>query len=307
MRGVETFVRAVELGSIAAAARRLGISAAAASQNIARLETALGARLLTRTTRSLALTDNGEVYFQRVKGLLNELELAKQAVSAMQGEVGGKLTIACSAAFSRHVLAPLIPGFNQLYPQISLELIATDRRIDLIKESVDISIRIRQQLQDGLVARPLATLPFIFCASPDYLQRAGYPDTPQALLNHDCLMFRIPVDGRIFRWAFIRDGRRYEPDIRITAVSDDIDVLARMALAGGGITRLAAFVAEPYLKTGQLQQLFNAEHAPEVQVEAEPLEFYFCMADRYANTPKVAAFYDYLYEHLPEKWHAKTG
>lgn len=307
MRGVETFVRAVELGSIAAAARRLGISAAAASQNIARLETALGARLLTRTTRSLALTDNGEVYFQRVKGLLNELELAKQAVSAMQGEVGGKLTIACSAAFSRHVLAPLIPGFNQLYPQISLELIATDRRIDLIKESVDISIRIRQQLQDGLVARRIATLPFIFCASPDYLERAGYPDTPQALLNHDCLMFRIPVDGRIFRWAFIRDGRRYEPDIRITAVSDDIDVLARMAAAGGGITRLAAFVAEPYLKTGQLQQLFNAEHAPEVQVEAEPLEFYFCMADRYANTPKVAAFYDYLYEHLPEKWHAKTG
>jgi DNA-binding transcriptional LysR family regulator len=307
MRGVETFVRAVELGSIAAAGRRLGISAAAASQNIARLESVLGARLLTRTTRSLALTDNGEVYFQRVKGLLNELELAKQAVSAIQGEVGGKLTIACSAAFSRHVLAPLIPGFIQRYPQINLELLATDRRVDHLKEGVDISIRIRQQLQDGLVARRLAIIPFIFCASPVYLEYAGYPDSLQALLNHDCLMFRIPVDGHIFRWAFICDGRRYEPDIKITAVSDDIDMLARMAVAGGGIARLAAFVAEPFIETGKLQPLFGREHTPQMKAEAEPLEFYFCVADRYAKTPKVTAFFDYLYEYLPAKWHVKTG
>lgn len=164
------------------------------------------------------------------KGLLNELELAKQAISSMQGEVRGKLTIACSAAFSRHVLAPLIPEFHRRYPQINLELLATDRRVDHLKGGVDISIRIRQQLQDGLVASRIAILPFIFCASPAYLQRAGYPDTPQALLNHDCLMFRIPGDGQVLRWTFIREGRRYEPDIKVTAISDDIDMLARMAV-----------------------------------------------------------------------------
>lgn len=302
LRGVENFVRTVELGSIAAAARALSISPAAASQNIARLEAALGTRLLTRTTRRLALTDAGEIYFQRVKGLLQELELAEQAVSALQGEVGGKLKVACSAAFARHVLAPLIPGFQKAYPQISLEVVATDRRIDHIQEGVDISIRIRQQLEDGVIARRLATVPLLFCAAPTYLEQAGCPDSPQALLQHDCLMFRIPVDGKIFPWAFIRDGQRYQPQVRATMISDDIDMLARIAVAGGGITRLAAFVAQPYVDNGQLIPLFNQEHGPEVEVEAEPLEFFFCMTDRYAKTPKVTALYDYLSQQLPGEW-----
>ncbi|WP_297809375.1 LysR family transcriptional regulator [uncultured Methylophaga sp.] len=302
LRGVENFVRTVELGSIAAAARALSISPAAASQNIARLEAALGTRLLTRTTRRLALTDAGEIYFQRVKGLLQELELAEQAVSALQGEVGGKLKVACSAAFARHVLAPLIPGFQKAYPQISLEVVATDRRIDHIQEGVDISIRIRQQLEDGVIARRLATVPLLFCAAPTYLEQAGCPDSPQALLQHDCLMFRIPVDGKIFPWAFIRDGQRYQPQVKATMISDDIDMLARIAMAGGGITRLAAFVAQPYIDNGQLIPLFNQEHGPEVEVEAEPLEFFFCMTDRYAKTPKVTALFDYLSQQLPAEW-----
>lgn len=302
LRGVENFVRAVELGSIAAAARALDISPPAASQNIARLEASLGVRLLTRTTRKLALTDAGEVYYQRVKGLLQELELAEQAVSALQGEVGGKLKIACSAAFARHVLAPLIPGFQQAYPQISLEILATDRRIDHIQEGVDVSIRIRQQLEDGIIARRLATVPLLFCAAPSYLEQAGCPGSPQALLQHDCLMFRIPVDGKIFPWAFIRDGQRYQPEIKATMISDDIDMLAQIAAAGGGITRLAAFVAQPYIDNGKLSPLFNQEHGPQVEVEAEPLEFFFCMTDRYAKTPKVAALYEYLLSNLPHGW-----
>lgn len=302
LRGVENFVRTVELGTIAAAARALSISPAAASQNIARLEAALGTRLLTRTTRKLALTDAGEIYFQRVKGLLQELELAEQAVSALQGEVGGKLKVACSAAFARHVLAPLIPGFQKAYPQISLEVLATDRRIDHIQEGVDISIRIRQQLEDGVIARRLATVPLLFCAAPAYLEQAGCPDSPQALLQHDCLMFRIPVDGKIFPWAFIRDGQRYQPQVKATMISDDIDMLAKIAVAGGGITRLATFVAQSYIDNGQLIPLFNQEHGPEVEVEAEPLEFFFCMTDRYAKTPKVRALYDYLSQQLPAEW-----
>jgi DNA-binding transcriptional LysR family regulator len=300
LRGIESFIRAVELGSIAAAARALAVSPAATSQNIARLETQLGARLLTRTTRKLALTDAGEVYYQRVKGLMQELELAEQAVSALQGEVGGKLKIACSAAFARHVLAPLLAGFQQAYPQISLELIATDRRTDHIGEGVDVSIRIRQQLEENMVARKLATVPLLFCASPDYLARAGYPISPQALLQHDCLMFRVPVDGRIFRWAFIRDGKRYEPQVKVAMISDDIDTLAKMAVSGGGIARLAEFVARPYLEKEALIPLF--EQGPQVEVEAEPLEFYFCVTDRYARTPKVAALYDYLSTQLPAIW-----
>jgi DNA-binding transcriptional LysR family regulator len=300
LRGIESFVRAVELGSIAAAARVLGVSAAATSQNIARLEKQLATRLLTRTTRKLALTDAGEIYYQRVKGVMQELELAEQAITAHKDEVGGKLKIACSAAFARHVLAPMLADFQRIYPQISLELIATDRRTDHISEGVDVSIRIRQQLDEGMVARKLATVPLLFCASPEYLARAGYPITPQALLHHDCLMFRVPVDGRLFRWVFIRDQQRYEPEVKVAMISDDIDTLARMAVSGGGIARLAAFVAAPYLEKGDLIALF--EQGPKVEVEAEPLEFYFCITDRYARTPKVNAFYDYLLAKLPAKW-----
>ncbi len=300
LRGIESFVRAVELGSIAAAARVLGVSAAATSQNIARLEKQLATRLLTRTTRKLALTDAGEIYYQRVKGVMQELELAEQAITAHKDEVGGKLKIACSAAFARHVLAPMLADFQRIYPQISLELIATDRRTDHISEGVDVSIRIRQQLDEGMVARKLATVPLLFCASPEYLARAGYPITPQALLHHDCLMFRVPVDGRLFRWVFIRDQQRYEPEVKVAMISDDIDTLARMAVRGGGIARLAAFVAAPYLEKGDLIALF--EQGPKVEVEAEPLEFYFCITDRYARTPKVNAFYDYLLAKLPAKW-----
>jgi DNA-binding transcriptional LysR family regulator len=300
LRGIESFVRAVELGSIAAAARALAVSPAATSQNIARLEMQLGTRLLTRTTRKLALTDAGEIYYQRVKGLMQELELAEQAVTALKGEVGGKLKIACSAAFARHVLAPMLAGFQAAFPQISLELIATDRRTDHIGEGVDVSIRIRQQLEDNMVARKLATVPLLFCASPEYLGKAGYPISPQALLHHDCLMFRVPVDGRLFRWAFIRDGQRYEPEVKVAMISDDIDTLARMAVSGGGIARLAEFVATPYLEKGELIALF--EKGPQVEVEAEPLEFYFCVTDRYARTPKVAAFYDYVIANLPVTW-----
>jgi DNA-binding transcriptional LysR family regulator len=302
LRGVESFVWAVSLGSIAAAARRLEISSAAASQNIARLEQELGTRLLNRTTRRLALTDSGEVYYQRVKGLVQELALAKEAVTAMRGDIRGKLTVAGSAAFARHVLSPLLPGFNRMHPQLSVELAATDRRIDHLKEGIDVSIRIRPQLEPGIVARRLATVPTLFCAAPDYLQKAGVPQSPEALRQHDCLVFRVPVDGRILPWGFIRDGQRFEPDVRATMISDDIDVLARLAVAGGGITRLASFVAEPYIASGQLKQIFHQDLVPEVEAVPEPLEYYLCMTDRHAQTPKVRALGDYLRQQLPPGW-----
>ncbi|MBN7823121.1 LysR family transcriptional regulator, partial [Bowmanella yangjiangensis] len=153
LRGLESFVKAVESGSIAAGARLQGISAAAASQNIARLEQSLGVRLLTRTTRSLALTDAGALYLERVQTVLQDLELARSDVADLQDEPRGQLRIAASAAFGRHVLAPLIPGFMARHPRIRCELLTTDGVVDHVQEGVDISIHIEQQLQSGLVAR----------------------------------------------------------------------------------------------------------------------------------------------------------
>lgn len=302
LRGVESFVRSVELGSLAAASRRLGISAAAISQNIARLESALGTRLLTRTTRRLALTDTGEVYYQRVKGLLQEMELAAEAVSFIEGKVSGRLKIACSAAFARHVVAPLLPAFHQQYPELSIELIASDRHVDHVKEGIDVSIRIREQLDENLVANRLTTVPLVYCASPSYLDTNGIPGSIAELRQHRCLMFKIPVDEKIVGWSFLRQGQRFQPEVRTAMICDDIDMLANITLAGGGIARIAAFVVTEPVADGRLIPLFEADSHSELHGEPEPLDYYFCVADRFAKTLKVRVFQDFLHQNLPSSW-----
>jgi DNA-binding transcriptional LysR family regulator len=302
LRGIESFVKAVESGSIAAGARLLGISAAAASQNIARLEASLGIRLLTRTTRSLALTESGELYFGQVRNVLRDLELARSNATLQHDQPQGRLRIAASAAFGRYVLAPMLPAFCARYPRIACELSTTDRSVNHIQESVDISIRIPQQLDDGLVARQIASVPSIYCAAPAYLQRAGIPRTPEQLSEHDCLAFKVAVDGRLMPWRFVRDGVRFEAQLRVALVSDDIDVLARVAVNGGGITRLAAFVAEPLLASGQLQQLFVEPGKTDGQALIEPLDYYLCVRNRYELTPKVRAFIEHVAQSLRDDW-----
>ncbi len=192
---INTYIRVVENGSIAAAARAQGMSAAAVSQSITRLEAHLGVRLLSRTTRSMALTESGTRYFEKVRHIPGDIDLASQAAT-VETKPHGSLCIATTAAFGRHVLAPLMPAFKDAYPRINIELISTDRSVDHRLEGVDVSIRIEAQLNDQLIARRIASRPFVFCASPAYLDRAGMPTTPEELKQHTCLVFRYPTDGR---------------------------------------------------------------------------------------------------------------
>jgi DNA-binding transcriptional LysR family regulator len=290
---ISSFIQVVETGSIVAAGRALGISAAAVSQHLARLEAHLQTRLLSRTTRSMALTESGALYYAKVRHVQRDLELAHQAV-ANAGEPQGRLCVATTAAFGRHVLAPLIPGFQARYPRLSIEIISTDRRVNHLQEVIDVSIRIKPQLEERLVARLIAQVPFIFCASSAYLQRAGWPQAPEDLKHHACLVFRYPVDGRFLRWGFVRDGERFDAPFNATMISDDIDLLAQLAVHGGGITRLADFIAQPFLDSGQLVPLFDAAQRSSAYAEPEPMEVYACVTDQSALTTKIRAFIDYL-------------
>lgn len=240
LRSIETFVKALEGGSIASAARQLGISPAAASQNIARLERELGTRLITRTTRSMALTEAGERYLARVGPVLQELEKAQSDLSQLHGELQGRLRIACMAAFGRHVLAPLLPAFAAQHPRLELELLVVDRQVDVLKEDVDISVRYRDVLEPGMAVRQLAAVPRVLCASPAYLQAHGRPRTAQDLLDHACLLYRREADGRFMRWPFSRDGKRVDPQLRVTAIASDVDALTEMAVAGAALSGSAA-------------------------------------------------------------------
>ncbi|MGH8485320.1 MAG: LysR family transcriptional regulator [Pseudomonas sp.] len=295
---IKSFIKVVEAGSIAGGARTLGLSAAAVSQNIARLEAHLDVRLLSRTTRSMALTPNGALYYEKVKHIERELEQAHQAITTPDTKPKGHLCIASSSAFGRHVLAPLIPAFSALYPQLSIELVTNDRRVNHVQEGVDVSIRIKPQLEDGLLARRIAQVPFICCASPAYLAQAGWPESPEQLKQHRCLVFRYPVDGRFLRWGFAREGLRFDAEFGEMLISDDIDVLTQMAVNHGGIARLADFVARPLIERGQLVALFEYSQPAQAYAQTEPMDIYLCVADRFAMTPKVRVFMEYLLGHL---------
>lgn len=301
LSGINSFVKAVEYGSIAAAARQLGITAAAASQNIARLEQYMGVRLLTRTTRRLALTESGRVYYAKVGDVLQQLELAKSAVTELRGAPQGRLRVATSVAFGRHILAPLIPAFSARYPAVSVELILTDHSVNHIKEEIDISIRFKQQLEAQLVSRRLVTIPMIICASPEYLRNAGRPIEPEELKHHACLLFRLAFDGLLLRWGFIRNGVRFEPEIHPSIISNDIDTLAQLAVAGAGIARLGSFIAAPLIASGQLEALFDTRASKNIstQADAEPMDFHVCYRDRHDVSLKMRVLIDYLVECIP--------
>lgn len=294
---ISTYIRVVEAGSIAGAARAQGLSAAAVSQSIARLEAHLGVRLLSRTTRRLAMTESGARYFEKVRHIPQDVEVAAH-LATLASEPQGPLRIATTAAFGRHLLAPLLPAFKRTYPGIDIELIGSDRRLDHRLEQIDVSLRIKAQLSDSLVARRIASRAFVFCAAPAYLEQAGTPHTPEELQQHACLLFRYPTDGRYLPWRFVRAGQTFEAATRPGFVCDDIDMIAQLAVNGGGIARLADFVALPLIERGQLVPLFDAQSQDATAAQSEPMDIYACVSERSALSGKVRAFIDFLEQAL---------
>ncbi len=291
---ISTFIRVVENGSIAAAARAKGMSPAAVSQSLSRLEGHLGVRLLSRTTRSMTLTENGKRYFEKVRHIPDDVELASQAAAHVT-KPKGPLCIATTAAFGRYVLAPLMPAFKTSFPDIDIELISTDRNVSHHLEGVDVSIRIEAQLNDQLIARKIASLPFIFCAAPAYLDRAGTPQTPEDLSQHDCVVFRYPTDRRFLPWSFMVNGQLVNAKLNPSFISDDIDIIAKIAVNGGGIARLASFVAQPLIDAGQLRPVYWSGHS-ESNIESLPMDIFACVTERSALNSKVRTFIEFLEE-----------
>ena len=238
-----------------------------------------------------------------MRSVVHDLELAAVAVASLSQEPRGSLKIASSVAFGRHVVAPLVPSFAARHPEVSIELVVTDREIDHIGEGIDISVRFGLQLEPGLIARKLASVPMVICASPSYIERRGRPEHPEDLIHHHCLVYRYAGHGRIFRWGFVRDGLRFEPELKATIVSNDIDTLAEMAIAGAGITRLGAFIATDLIARGLLVPLFGgAPREGIANTDHEPFDFYACFVDRQAETPKVRAFIEHAAQSLKGRW-----
>lgn len=252
------FTRVASLGSFSSAARELDLTPSAVSKLISRLEDRLGVRLFQRTTRSLRLTDEGGIFLDSTRDILLDIEQAELEVAALQSRVTGTLYVTAISAFARTQLCKIMPEFMALHPDLRVELSLTERQVDLINEQVDLAIVISEEVTDQtLISRKLATNKRVVCASPAYIEKYGAPETPEDLLKHNCLTHSSYVHFN--DWEF-RDG----DDIKVMSIKGNFRTNSASALheavkAGIGIARLATFVSQPSLDSGELVPLLT-EH-----------------------------------------------
>ncbi|MBB3289348.1 MULTISPECIES: LysR family transcriptional regulator [Rhizobium] len=246
---MEVFVRAVELGGFTAAAMACRMTPSAVSKLITRLERRLGARLINRSTRRLQLTPEGCAFFERSVAILADIAEAERHASAGE-QAAGHIRINTSGSFGNHVLAPLVPAFMALHPNISLEIFHTDRIVDLMEERADVAIRAGPLKSSSLTARKLGAARKVIVASPAYLQRHGTPRSLRELEKHCRIGFAYSraIEG----WPLLVDGEiATVPPPRSLQVSDG-EAMRHLALGGAGLARLAAFTVGSDIAAGRL-------------------------------------------------------
>ena len=246
------FTKTVATASLSAAARELGVSAAAVSRKLATLEARLGVRLLNRTTRRIALTDEGARYYEACVRILAEIEEAEAQATARRLEPQGILKVALPATFGHKHIAPLIPEFAQRFPGIQLALSLSDRAINVIDEGFDLAIRIAELQDSSLAARKLAPNPRVVCASPAYLARYGTPEVPADLVQHNCLT----ITEFQMTWEY-KDPRGKPGAVRVSGrhACDSWEVLRVWAVAGLGIALKSVWDVRRELEDGSLLSL----------------------------------------------------
>lgn len=250
-RSVETFVRAVELGSFSALARAWNVKPSSISRRIAALEEELGVRLLARTTRKLSPTEAGQRLYERARASLNELDEALRAAAEMTEVPRGRLRASAPIAFGQRFLAPLLGAFHAAHPEVELELGLHDRYVDLVGEGWDIAIRAGHVRDEGLVARRLAPNDRVLVASPRYLDARGRPSSPQDLAEHAALRFRY-VDSDD-RWWFRSGDDTERVAVAGPIASNSGELLIAAAEAGLGITLVPRWLAFAALSAGRVE------------------------------------------------------
>jgi DNA-binding transcriptional LysR family regulator len=278
------FVRVVERGSFAAAADDLGVTPSALSKLVTRIEDRLGVRLLTRTTRRLALTAEGDLFLARSRDILASIEAAEAEVTAASRLPRGHLRISVGTALAKQILGPALPVFLAKYPDITIELHVSDRQIDLVAEQVDVAIR-SGALGDSLVARKIGDATRVICASPLYLREHGSPRVPADLLQHNCLTLPGPAWSQ---WPFHTHEGVNRLAVSGTFTSDNADLLLDMALAGLGIARLADFMVARALQQGTLVPLLGDSHIPET------FPIHALTVPGRHRAPRIKAFIDFV-------------
>jgi DNA-binding transcriptional LysR family regulator len=277
------FARVVEAGSFSAAARLLAMPKSTVSRKIAELEDHVGARLLHRTTRKLGLTDAGRIYYEHSARIVAELEEAGQAVGRMQAAPRGLLRVTAPLSFS--LIGPIVADFLRRHPDVQVELLCTDRQVDLVEERYDVAIRAGQLADSSLVARPLGTVRRVLVAAPAYVKRAGTPRAPAELERHACISFGAGAAPNV--WQLQSGAQKAAVRVAPRLVVNDLEMMREVARAGVGIAWIPEFACLEDIRAGKLKQVLPAWLSAETPVQA------LYPTARHLS-PKVAAFLELM-------------
>jgi DNA-binding transcriptional LysR family regulator len=256
---IEMFCKAAELGGFTAAAVALGVTAAAVSRSVGRLEARLGVRLFVRTTRRVNLTDDGRLYFEQCAQALAQITQAGRVLAGHQEEPSGVLRISVPTTYAHYRLLPLLPQFAAAHPQVQIELSVSNRNIDFVEEGFDLAIRLGVPKDSRLVARKLEDASLGVFAAPAYLKQHGVPKRLADLKKHACVQFVLPSTGRAMPWLLREDGsdveRVFGGQVR---VHDDVLACLNYAKAGGGLVQIYHFIAKQAVANGELTEVLRA-------------------------------------------------
>jgi DNA-binding transcriptional LysR family regulator len=285
----EVFFSVVEANSFAAAAQRLETTPASVSRHVKALEQRLGVRLLQRTTRKLSLTEAGEHYYREGRRLLQELDGLEEELTAAARELQGQLRIVAPMSFGQRRLAPVVAHFARLHTRLRISLILEDRETDLFDEAADLAIRIGYPADSSMIMRTIAPIPRYACASPEYLKRRGYPESPEDLLHHDCLHYNLISERE--EWTFRGDDGETTLAIKGNFCSNNGDVLAEAAMQGLGIALLPNFIVEQTLEQGRLVKVLE-------NYARAPMTLFALYPSRRHVPAKTHRFLEYLFDHF---------
>ncbi len=295
---IRTFVRVYELGSMSAAGRDLRISPAVTSSRISQLEEHLSVRLFQRTTRSLTPTEQGKAFYNGAKEVLESVENAEAQVVNITENPKGSLYVAAPLGVGRRLIAPLVPEFLKVYPEVRLRLRLTDRKVDLTTEGLDLAFFLGQPEDSNLRIRKIADVERVLCASPDYITRHGHPTSGDDLLGgkHECLNLRFPGASE-FQWRLMTatGAKRFRVDGRYE--SDDGDVLTDWALGGHGIAMKPVFEVADHLKAKSLIAVAR-------QTPPEPIQMACLFTHRRMQDPKTRLFMEFVIDRVSATIHA---
>ncbi|WP_256250711.1 LysR family transcriptional regulator [Nitrosomonas sp. Nm51] len=285
---MQTFVRVVDAGSISGAAERLGVAKSVVSRRLKELEMHLGAALFHRTTRKMNLTETGRTFFQQTVRILDDLQEAELTASQAHGMLKGSLRVALPLSFGLMHMGPAIDAFLQAHPQIEFDLDFNDRQVDLVTEGFDLAIRIANLADSSLMARRLAGIRAVMCASPDYLKRNGIPQAVSDLAHHQCLAYNLLRD---FNHWHVHDtnGNPVRVRIRPYLKAGNGEFLRDAAVSGLGIALLPTFIVYREVEQGALVPVLTDYHCPQIAA-------YTVYPQTRHLSRRVRAFVDFLAE-----------